>query len=89
MPKTCGERVNILRSTVRKSGARLSTMAQQTLAKPAANRAQPWFIQYFIPTFTQEFSIAKFSFSPLIEHYFYPVSTGPINNCNQMKFKER
>jgi hypothetical protein len=38
---------------------------------------------------THYLSPSKFAFPPLIEHYFYPVSTAPINNPTKRKLKER
>ncbi len=38
---------------------------------------------------THYLSPPYFRFSPLIEHYLYPVSTVPINNPTKRKLKER
>jgi hypothetical protein len=44
---------------------------------------QPRFTHIVFPFFAQHFSPLKIALSPLIEHYFYPVSTGPINSTTK------
>lgn len=52
-------------------------------------RVKPTFFTNLIPTFPLSFSPAKIVALPLVEHTFYPVSTAPIINRNQINSKER
>ena len=89
MPKTCGQVADILRENVRKTSAWFSTTVPKAMKLPVTDRVKTSVIRRFIPMFSQDFSRAKIIPLPLAEHYLYPVSTAPINNYNQMKFKER
>jgi hypothetical protein len=71
-----------------KSGVWLSTFMRTLKPLSLRSSAKPGFVPYFAPFFTQYLSPLKIASSPLIEHYFYPVSTGPINRPNQRKLKK-
>lgn len=70
-------------------GGLLSTLRHLTALNPQKLRAQPQLITSSFPTFPLYISPGKTAHSPLSEHYFYPVSTAPTNNCNQINLKER
>ncbi len=66
-----------------KSGAWLSTSMRALKPLSLHGSANPGFVPHFAPFFAQYLSPLKVASSPLVEHYFYPVSTGPINRPNQ------
>lgn len=83
-----GETVDILRFGPRKNSASLSSMNVSFNHQAHATSAQTSFIRTLLPRFTQSISPGEMLASPLIEHYFYPLSTAPTNNYNQRKFKK-
>lgn len=89
MPKRCVESVDYMGKRQGMIRAFLSTKAVETKQYEVEVRVKPSFITKFLPIFPLHLSPPKIAFPPLIEHTFYPVSTAPINNCNQMKIKER
>jgi len=88
MLKRCGQIVNILRVTLRKTRVRLSTKRSLFNYQVLGKRAKQTLIHKVSPQFSQLISPLKFASLPLAEHYLYPVSTAPINNCNQRKLKK-
>ena len=89
MPKRCVESVDYMGKRQGMIRAFLSTKAMETKWHEAEVRVKPSFITKLLPIFPLHLSPPKIAFPPPIEHTFYPVSTAPINNCNQMKIKER
>lgn len=89
MLNTCGQYVGTWRMKLRKDSAKLSTDDAQTLHDIAMHSAEPFVSPTLSECFTRLISPAKTILPPLIEHYFYPVSTAPTNNYNQKKIKER
>ncbi len=89
MLKACVKLVNYLGTNHGKFGALLSTHSLSSLLSSPTPRAQLQLMTSSFPTFPLYISPAKIAVSPLIEHYFYPVSTAPTNNCNQINLKER
>ena len=89
MPKYSGKLVNTARIQRSKNGVRSSTVNRQYIDQSAYLGAQPAIVPYFRSLFTQYFSPLKIAVSPLIEHYFYPVSTAPTISTIKGKFKER
>jgi hypothetical protein len=71
-----------------KKSVRSSTFVKALEALGVWNSVQPSFIPYFAPFFTQYLSPLKIASSPPIEHYFYPVSTGPTNRTIKRKLKK-
>ena len=64
----------------RTTGARLSTQRAKIYTDEAAQRVQPVVLPKLFPIHPLYISPVKRVLSPLIEHYLYPVSTGPIIN---------
>lgn len=83
-----GKPVGSARTTQGKTRALLSTFVRTSQVLGKAVRVKPAEFPYFTPNFTQHFSPLKIALSPLVEHYFYPVSTGPINNSIKGKLKK-
>jgi len=75
-----------IRAWINRGGS--STFARLTRSLDQLARVQPYVIPVFTPNFTQRLSPAKIASSPLVEHYFYPVSTGPINSTTKGKLKK-
>lgn len=89
MPEsTCVKNVEIAGKQHGKASAASSTQTPQTTYTLQPDRVQPSFFTNFIPTFPLLFSPLKIAASPLIEHYFYPVSTAPIINRSQINSKK-
>jgi hypothetical protein len=61
----------------RTSGAQTSTGRWGNELLSHNLRAQPAFLPTLIRTFPLKISPLKIALSPLVEHYFYPVSTAP------------
>jgi hypothetical protein len=74
-----GKPVKSSRKTQGKKSVLLSTLIGRRLPRHEGSSAQPALIPDFTPIFAQYFSPLKIASLPLVEHYFYPVSTGPIN----------
>ena len=89
MPKYCAESVDYMGTRHGMIRAFLSTKAVETGLHQAKVSVKPRFITTFLPIFPLHLSPPKTVYLPLIERLFYPVSTAPINYCNQMKMKER
>jgi hypothetical protein len=83
-----GKPVNSTWIAIGKTRGGTSTLMQLVRTFIRLGRVKPAVFPEFTPNFTQLFSPAKVAFSPLIEHYFYPVSTGPINNPIKGKIKK-
>jgi hypothetical protein len=83
-----GKPVGSARTTQGKTRVLLSTIRRTARTLQQQVRVKPVEFPYFTPNFTQHFSPLKIAFSPLVEHYFYPVSTGPINNSIKGKLKK-
>ena len=79
----CAKLVEHVRKQHRKYSALLSTYWYKCGPAARNERAQPIVITNFIPMFPMQISPRKISNLPLIEHYFYPVSTAPIINPNK------
>jgi hypothetical protein len=60
--------------------SRLVTFMEASVQLPVLHKVFPILPQYISPT--------KIAFSPLIEHYLYPVSTAPINTATKNKLKK-
>ena len=78
MLSTCAKVVDYLRTRHGKYGAFLSPKTNLRATEATDGRAKPVVIPMFTPTFPLHLSPPKIAISPLIEHYFYPVSTAPI-----------
>jgi hypothetical protein len=77
MPKTCGKAVQTTRIKLGKTVGQLSTVLLTPSFTYIATRVKALVSPKVIRTFPQTYSPIKIAVSPLIEHYFYPVSTGP------------
>jgi hypothetical protein len=77
MPKTCGKTVQTTRIKLGKTTGQLSTVLPTPRSTHIHTRVKALVSPRVIRTFPQTYSLVKIAFSPLIEHYFYPVSTGP------------
>lgn len=89
MHNTCVKHVDLRGIHYRKTSAHLSTVRHADALKSLATRVKALVITTFIPRFPPILSPANNSSSPLTEHTFYPVSTAPTNNYNQINQKER
>lgn len=89
MPNACAKPVELMGKQQGTHSVRLSTLSVETLSTRYNHSAKALFIPNFFPTFPRMSSTVKTALPPLIEHTFYPVSTAPINNCNQINLKER
>jgi hypothetical protein len=89
MLKTYGKLVEELLTTGGKSWVSLSTYGRALRAQTAHLGVKPRLTPTFIPKFYTHISPTYFALSPLAEHIFYPVSTGPINNPTKQEIKER
>jgi hypothetical protein len=83
-----GKPVKKARKVLGKNRVLASTVMQMIRTTEQPIRVKPAGLPYFTPKFTQHFSPLKIALSPLVEHYFYPVSTGPINNPIKGKLKK-
>jgi len=79
MLKTCGKSVQILCKNARKTCRESSTSRYVKDITRKAARVKVLFIHHFVHMNYPQLSPPIFTFSPLGEHYFYPVSTAPIN----------
>jgi hypothetical protein len=68
-----------------KSRVRLSTTPSAHGLQTTTYSAEALTFPYLIPFFAQYFSPLKIVLPPPVEHYFYPVSTAPINNKTKGK----
>lgn len=84
MPSICGKAAKSLRTNMRKTGERLSTVVHMAYSSVTNSGVKAQVIRDLFPRFPTRISPGNVAVSPLAEHYFYPVSTAPINNCNQM-----
>lgn len=89
MHNTCAKHVDLRGIHYRKTSARLSTVRHTNALKSLAARVKALVVTIFIPRFPLILSPANSSAPPLTEHTFYPVSTAPTNNYNQINKKER
>lgn len=89
MLKMCAKTVEPMGKQGGKSRAYLSTLYAKSLVAPYIHSVKALFMPTVFPTFPLVSSTAPMIFSPPTEHTFYPVSTAPINNCNQINLKER
>jgi hypothetical protein len=89
MHNSSGKAVYYLRVTAGTSSGRLSPIVGNLTTLIHALGVQLPFIHDLSDRSTPTLSPAIFRFSPLIEHYLYPVSTAPINNPTKRKLKER
>ena len=88
MLKPWGKAVKNLRIDTCKTSAWLSTNVTTRLIGSTDVRAQLSVLHKVFPILPQYISPAKIAFSPLTEHYFYPVSTVPINTATKGKLKK-
>jgi hypothetical protein len=72
-----------------KAGGLPSTYSLRSAMGTSQSSVKQRLITNFIPRFPLQLSPAKIAPSPLVEHYFYPVSTGPIIKTTKGKIKER
>ena len=89
MPNIWGKLVQTQRMNLRIVRVRLSTFRAIQLRVATSASVQLPFLRKLSESYTPHLSPAKIAISPLIEHYFYPVSTAPINNLTLKKLKER
>jgi hypothetical protein len=89
MLNSSGKAVDCLRVMLGTTGGCLSTTVDYLASVTHKLRVQLPFIHDLSDRSTPKLSPPYFAFSPLIEHYLYPVSTAPINNPTKRKFKER
>jgi hypothetical protein len=83
-----GKLVQIGLITHGKNRGSVSTHKQPSRFVWQPGGVQPRFIPQLFPFFTQHFSPLRIASSPLIEHYFYPVSTEPITIPTKGKLKK-
>jgi hypothetical protein len=88
MHSTWGKAVKNLRTHTGISSVRLSTDTAKQFVNFATVRVQLPVLHKVFPILPQYISPAKVALSPLIEHYFYPVSTAPINTATKGKLKK-
>ncbi len=88
MHKSWGKAVQNLRTRTGISSVRPSTYIAKQFVDFATMRAQLPVLHKVFPILPQYISPAKVAFSPLVEHYFYPVSTAPINTATKGKLKK-
>ena len=79
MLKLCGKTVNFTRTTRSITSAQSSTSHIVQYLASVSRSVKPMNLHDFFRIHTQGIPQVKTAFSPLVEHYFYPVSTGPIN----------
>ena len=77
MLKPCGKVVQTRRTIPGKTIGQLSTVLPTPHFIHIATRVKALVSPKVVRTFPQDYSPVKIAFLPLIEHYFYPVSTGP------------
>lgn len=85
----CGKAVQSLRTATGKTLGQSSTAFHGSHPPSLITRVKARLTPRLIRTFPQYSSPATILFSPLIEHYLYPVSTGPTITNTEEKFKER
>ncbi len=89
MLKMSGKPVNFLR-TVQGIGSVRPSTAWYTKPAMSNQYSEQLSVTPILSTlFHWSFPLLKRVFSPLSEHYLYPVSTAPIISPSQKKFKER
>ncbi len=89
MPRACGKYANNLRVDIRERVGQPSTHSRvglATIREAGVKLKESHRLYTLLSTY---FSPRKNSFLPLSEHYFYPVSTAPINYYSQLKIQER
>jgi hypothetical protein len=84
-----GKAVDCLREITGTTSGRLSPIVGHLRRAIHILGVKVRFIHDLSDRSTPKLSPPKFAFSPLIEHYLYPVSTAPINSPTKRKFKER
>jgi hypothetical protein len=84
-----GKAVDCLREITGTTSGRLSPIVSNLCRAIHKLGVQVRFIHDLSDRSTPKLSPPKFAFSPLIEHYLYPVSTTPINSSTKRKLKER
>ncbi len=89
MPKQCGKHVNSLGKASRKTRGYLSTNMRTDDQSRVRTHVKLSLLHILFPSFTQQPSTLFSLPLPLVEHYFYPVSTAPITTITKEKFKER
>lgn len=89
MLKYSGKPVKSSRTTPGITSVRLSTLLASMRVRSDQLGVQPGFVPQLIPNSAQHFSPLKIAHLPLIEHYLYPVSTGPTIRTTKGKIKER
>jgi hypothetical protein len=89
MSNFSGKAVDCLREHTGISSGLLSPILNTIHKTLHLIRVQLGFIHDLSDRFTPTLSPPNFVISPLVEHYFYPVSTAPINNSTKRKLKER
>ena len=85
MPRACGKAVQSIRITLGKTLGQPSTDIPTAIITHIRDRVKAQVSPKVIRTFPHSYSPLKIAVSPLIEHYFYPVSTGPINTDTKVK----
>jgi len=83
MPNLCGELVRNLRKVPGKSRVQPSTVLCSTVPIDQYMGVKLRFIPMFFPNFPLTIPLVKIAALPLVEHYFYPVSTAPIINSTR------
>lgn len=80
MLKYSGKTVNSLRVIAGTSSVQSSPVVRIASWMHQLQRVQVRITHNLSDLFTPKLSPPKFALLPLTEHYFYPVSTAPINN---------
>lgn len=84
MLSACGQSVGSLRITVGRTRVRMSPVCAYDAVARKLARVQLHVLRKLSVSFTPYISPPKIAVSPLIEHYFYPVSTAPIIKPHQI-----
>ena len=89
MRNFCGKIVNSMGITSRTTGGCSSPESVHAIPIAGPHSVELLFVHKLFPLSTQGLSTQVTLLLPLIEHYFYPVSTAPITRTIKEKFKER
>lgn len=88
MSRVCGKQVNSWRINLGVRRARSSTIRLNSWLTRSQLRVQPSHLHAFFHIYAHSFPHPKKHDLPLIEHYFYPVSTAPTINLTKEILKK-
>ncbi len=88
MLEICGKAVSNLRKHGGKSTEQLSPVLPHDTLTSLAARVQLAFLHTVIQYFPRQLSTILIRILPLIEHYFYPLSTAPTIIITKEKLKK-